>query len=281
MKAFSAQRLRAWAATALLYLLLLGLALLILFPFYWMSIGSTLSLTELNEYPPRLWPSDQLIANVTLVLQRGFGRALYNSLYLAVIRTVLQVLLCSLAGFAFAKYRFPGRDKLFAVVLATMMIPSAVSLVPWYIMMTNFFGWRDSYNALIVPNLINAFGIFWMRQYIEQAVPDEVLQAGRIDGCSDLRLFFSIALPIIGPGLGALGLSAFLGAWNEWLGPLLILTSSQKYTLAMLVANLGSQDVMNVRITLSAMAAIPTLIVFFLASRRLIAGLTAGALKGM
>ena len=215
-----------------------------------------------------------------MVLQRGFVQALVNSLYLAIIRTLLQTLLCALAGFAFAKYQFPGRDKLFAVVLATMMIPSAVSLVPWYIMMTNFFGWRDSYNALIIPNLINAFGIFWMRQYIQQAVPDELLHAGRIDGCSDLRLFWNIALPIIGPGLGALGLSAFLGAWNEWLQPLLILTSSQKYTLAMLVANLGSQDVMNVRVTLSAMAAIPTLVVFFMASRRLIAGLTAGAIKG-
>ena len=280
MTFISAQRFRSRLSTLFLYLLLIGLALLILFPFYWMIIGSTLSLTELNKYPPPLWVSNQLITNVTLVLQRGFARALFNSIYLATIRTALQVLLWSLAGFAFAKYQFPGRDKLFAVVLATMMIPSAVSLVPWYIMMTNFFGWRDSYNALIIPNLINAFGIFWMRQYIQQAVPDEVLQAGRIDGCSDLRLFFSIALPIIGPGLGALGLSAFLGSWNEWLGPLLILTTSSKYTLAMLVANLGSQDVMNVRITLAAMAAIPTLIVFFLASRRLIAGLTAGAVKG-
>lgn len=280
MPFISSQRFRSRLSTLFLYLLLIGLALLILFPFYWMIIGSTLSLTELNKYPPPLWISDQLITNVTLVLQRGFARALFNSIYLATIRTALQVLLCSLAGFAFAKYQFPGRDKLFAVVLATMMIPSAVSLVPWYIMMTNFFGWRDSYNALIIPNLINAFGIFWMRQYIQQAVPDEVLQAGRIDGCSDLRLFFSIALPIIGPGLGALGLSAFLGSWNEWLGPLLILTTSSKYTLAMLVANLGSQDVMNVRITLAAMAAVPTLLVFFLASRRLIAGLTAGAVKG-
>ena len=280
MTFISAQRFRSRLSTLFLYLLLIGLALLILFPFYWMIIGSTLSLTELNKYPPPLWVSNQLITNVTLVLQRGFARALFNSIYLATIRTALQVLLCSLAGFAFAKYQFPGRDKLFAVVLATMMIPSAVSLVPWYIMMTNFFGWRDSYNALIIPNLINAFGIFWMRQYIQQAVPDEVLQAGRIDGCSDLRLFFSIALPIIGPGLGALGLSAFLGSWNEWLGPLLILTTSSKYTLAMLVANLGSQDVMNVRITLAAMAAVPTLLVFFLASRRLIAGLTAGAVKG-
>jgi len=280
MTFISSQRFRSRLSTLFLYVLLIGLALLILFPFYWMIIGSTLSLTELNKYPPPLWIRDQLITNVTLVLQRGFAQALFNSIYLATIRTALQVLLCSLAGFAFAKYQFPGRDKLFAVVLATMMIPSAVSLVPWYIMMTNFFGWRDSYNALIIPNLINAFGIFWMRQYIQQAVPDEVLQAGRIDGCSEHRLFFSIALPIIGPGLGALGLSAFLGAWNEWLGPLLILTTSSKYTLAMLVANLGSQDVMNVRITLAAMAAVPTLLVFFLASRRLIAGLTAGAVKG-
>jgi len=111
-------------------------------------------------------------------------------------------------------------------------------------------------------------------------VPDELLQAGRIDGCSDPRLFFNITLPIIAPGLAAFGLSAFLAAWNEWLGPMLILSSSQKYTLAMLVANLGSQDVMHVRVTLSAMAAIPTLLVFFLASRRFIAGLTAGAIKG-
>jgi cellobiose transport system permease protein len=270
---------RHWGA-GVTHLLLLALAVLILFPFYWMVIGSTLSLAELNRYPPPLWFSDQLVENVTLVLQRGFVQAATNSLYLAIVRTALQMMLCALAGFAFAKYQFPGRRQLFALVLATMMIPSAVSLVPWYIMMTNFFGWRDSYNALIIPNLINAFGIFWMRQYIEQSVPDELLQAGRIDGCSDLRLFFNIALPIIAPGLAALGLSAFLAAWNEWLGPMLILTSSQKYTLAMLVANLGSQDVMHVRVTLSAMAAIPTLLVFFLASRRFIAGLTAGAIKG-
>jgi ABC-type glycerol-3-phosphate transport system permease component len=280
MRSISSERFQTWLFSALLHLLLVGLALLILFPFYWMATGSTLSLTDLNKFPPPLWFGNQLITNVTLVLQRGFVQALTNSLYLAIIRTLLQTFLCALAGFAFAKYQFPGRDKLFAIVLGTMMIPSAVSLVPWYIMMTNFFGWRDSYNALIIPNLINAFGIFWMRQYIQQAVPDELLHAGRIDGCSDLRLFWNIALPIIGPGLGALALSAFLGAWNEWLGPLLILTSSKKYTLAMLVANLGSQDVMNVRVTLSAMAAIPTLVVFFMASRRLIAGLTAGAIKG-
>ncbi len=280
MRSISSERFQAWLFSALLHLLLLGLALLILFPFYFMAMGSTLSLTDLNKFPPPLWFGDQLITNVTLVLQRGFVQAFTNSLYLAIIRSLLQTLLCALAGFAFAKYRFPGRDKLFAIVLGTMMIPSAVSLVPWYIMMTNFFGWRDSYNALIIPNLINAFGIFWMRQYIQQSVPDELLHAGRIDGCSDLRLFWNITLPIIGPGLGALGVSAFLGAWNEWLQPLLILTSSQKYTLAMLVANLGSEDVMNVRVTLSAMAAIPTLVVFFMASRRIIAGLTAGAIKG-
>jgi ABC-type glycerol-3-phosphate transport system permease component len=273
-------KLRFRWSSAIIYLFLSALAFSILFPFYWMVVGSTLSLAELNHYPPPLWFGHSLIDNVALVLQRGFLDGAANSLFIAAFRVLGQLVVCSLAGFAFAKYRFPGRDKLFIMMLATLMIPFAVSMIPWYLMMVNFFGWRDSYAALIVPSLANVFAVFWIRQFVTQALPDELLQAARIDGCSEPRLFLSIALPLITPVLGALGLSIFLGSWNDWLGPLLIISSQAKYTLAMLVANVGTAEQANMAITISAMASVPMVVVFFAASRQFISGLTAGALKG-
>ena len=275
------RRRRLQLDALLVHALLLALAALILLPFYWMVVASTLDLPQIVRYPPRLYPGTSLGRNVRdLLALLPFVRAFRNSLLVSGTVTFSQLFLCSLAGYAFAKYDFPGRERLFILLLATMMIPSAVGLVPWYVMM-NWFHWVDSYKALIVPGMVSAFGIFWMRQYTTQSVPDELVQAARIDGCSDFGTYWRVALPIVLPGMGALGIISFMGVWNDYLPPLIILRNVQKFTLPLVVALLANQ--FNTRQHLimvgSTFATVPVLIVFFLASRRFIAGLTAGALK--
>jgi ABC-type glycerol-3-phosphate transport system permease component len=274
-------RKRIDLTTVFVHILLALLALVILVPFYWMIISSTLDLPQIVQFPPRLWPGDRLVVNFRQLLEiLPFGRAFANSLLISVVATTSQLFFCSLSGYAFAKYKFPGRDRLFILLLATMMIPSAVNLVPWFIMM-NFFGWIDSYKALIIPGMASAFGIFWMRQYVSQSVPDEMLQAARIDGCSDFGIYARVVLPVVLPGLGALGIINFMGVWNDYLGPLIILRSLQKFTLPLVVALMANQ--FNNRLHLmmmgSSFATVPVLIVFFLASNKFISGLTAGSIK--
>jgi ABC-type glycerol-3-phosphate transport system permease component len=266
----------------MVYLLLGLLALGFLFPFYWMMISATMSLPELGQFPPRLLPSSHLIENWnTLTGMLPLVRAFFNSLFISITTTLLQLFFCSLAGYAFAKYNFPGREKLFIALLATMMIPSAVGLIPWYVMMSKFH-WVDQYQALIVPSMVSAFGVFWMRQFITASVPDELLQAARIDGCGDFGIYWRIVAPIILPGLGALGIITFMGAWNDYLGPLVIIRTLNNYTLPLVIgamsSNLGTR--IHLQLLGAAFATVPVLVVFFFASQRFIAGLTAGALKG-
>jgi ABC-type glycerol-3-phosphate transport system permease component len=266
----------------LVYLLLGLLALVFLFPFYWMMISATMSLPELGQFPPRLVPGGHLIENWnTLTGMLPLVRAFFNSLFISITTTLLQLFFCSLAGYAFAKYNFPGREKLFIALLATMMIPSAVGLIPWYVMMSKFH-WVDQYQALIVPSMVSAFGVFWMRQFITASVPDELLQAARIDGCGDFGIYWRIVAPIILPGLGALGIITFMGAWNDYLGPLVIIRTLNNYTLPLVIgamsSNLGTR--IHLQLLGAAFATVPVLLVFFFASQRFIAGLTAGALKG-
>jgi ABC-type glycerol-3-phosphate transport system permease component len=234
------------------------------------------------QYPPRLVPGDRFPANVAELLQvLPFARAYVNSLMLACIVMICQVFFSSLAGFAFAKYDFPGRHMLFMLLLATVMIPPVVGLVPWYIMMS-WFGWIDSYQALIVPNMASAFAIFWIRQYISQSVPDEMIQAARVDGASDFGIYARLVVPIVLPGLGVLGIVAFLNTWNDYLAPLVILRNIQKFTLPLILALLQNQynNRLHLVMTGSTLATVPVLLVFFLASKQFIKGLSAGAIKG-
>jgi len=276
-------RKKPFNTTSFLVHLFMGLAALVfLFPFYWMIISSTMSLAQLGQFPPRLVPGNHLISNWnTLTSMLPLVRGFFNSLFISTTTTALQLFFCSLAGYTFAKYNFPGREKLFITLLATMMIPSAVGLIPWYIMMSKFH-WVDQYQALIVPSMVSAFGIFWMRQFITSSVPDELLQAARIDGCSDFGIYWRIVVPIILPGLGALGIMTFMGVWNDYLAPLVIIRTLTKYTLPLIIgvmsSNLGTR--VHLQLLGATFATLPVLIVFFFASSRFISGLTAGAIKG-
>jgi cellobiose transport system permease protein len=274
-------RRRIHIGSIVITMLLILVGIVILMPFYWMLVASTLSLPELVQYPPRLLPGNQFLVNVRALLERlPFLRAYVNSLFIAAATTAAQLFLCSLGGYAFAKYDFPGREKFFVLMLATMMIPAAVGLVPWYIMMS-WFHWVDSYLALIVPSMASAFGIFWMRQFISGAVPDEMIQAARVDGCSDFGIYWRIVVPVILPGLGALGIMIFMGAWNDFMAPLIILRTLNKYTITLILALLMNQFNNEIPLMMAGatLATVPVLIVFFAASGRFISGLTAGSVK--
>jgi ABC-type glycerol-3-phosphate transport system permease component len=268
-------------ANVVVHAFFIGLAVLILFPFYFMLIGSTRTTADLFAFPPYLTPGTRFIANFQqLAATLPFVRSFFNSLFIASVHTVLVLFFCSLAGFGFAKYTFPGRDRLFFLLLATMMIPGAISLVPWYVMMSKF-GWVNDYRALIIPGIANAFGIFWMRQYIAGSIPDEMLQAGRIDGCGDFGLYARLVVPLIRPGLGTLALLTFLGSWNEFLTALIILKDPAKFTLPVILALLQNQYGNNLNLIMAGatLATMPIIVVFILMSRQFISGLTAGAVK--
>lgn len=276
------RRRRPPLGPVMIQLALALVGLVILLPFYWMSVASTLTLPQLLRYPPRLIPGDALPRNIDELLRTiPFVRSFANSLLLSTVSTAGQLFFCSLAGLAFAKHTFPGRDRLFKLLLTTVMIPGVVSFIPVYMMMSRI-GWLDTYRALIVPGLASAVGIFWMRQATLQSIPDEMLQAARIDGASEFGIYWRIVLPIVMPALGALAIVIFLGVWNDYLGPLIILNSREKFTLPLILALLRDQysNKTHLVITGSMLATIPVIMIFFASSRWFIRGMTAGALKG-
>lgn len=270
---------------ALLYALLLLGAFLSAFPFYWMLVLSTQSSTAIFHWPPPLLPGPNLMTNYrTMIELIPFWRNLFNSAFVAVTQTALALLLCSMAGYAFALYRFPGREKLFALMLTTMMIPWMAGIVPWFILISKWLHWSNRYEALIIPGAATAFGIFWMRQYIQDAIPAELVDAARIDGCPEFQIFFRVAMPLLGPAYGALGIMTFMGNWNAFMVPLLVMQEKTMYTLpvALNLLRLSPQHGYDAGSLMlgTSMAVLPILVVFLIASRRFMAGLTAGALKG-
>ena len=263
-------------------LLLIVGALLTIAPFYFMFVFSTHTRSEIFHLPPPLWFGDNLAGNYDSLLSRiPFWRSLWNSLYLAVLSTVTTLFFCSLAGFGFAMYSFKGREVLFSLLLATLLIPSALNIVPYALIMQAL-GWIDTPRALWVPGMAGAFGIFLMRQYIGSAIPRELVEAARIDGASEFGIYRRIILPLCGPALATLGLVTFINSWNSFVAPLIIFRSQETYTAPLALRSL--QGIANtdwgalmVGVVLTV---VPLLIVFALASRQLIEGLTAGSLKG-
>ncbi|MFO7167310.1 MAG: carbohydrate ABC transporter permease [Chloroflexota bacterium] len=265
-----------------LYAVLIGGALVTAFPFYYMLVTSTHRSATILKIPPPLWFGNALVTNYNeLLANLPFWNSLWNSLAIATIATTLTLFFCSLGGYGFAKFRFPGRDGLFAFLLATLMVPGAIGLIPSFIIMRNL-GWIDTWNPLIIPGIANAFGIFWMRQYIAQAIPDDLMDAGRIDGAHEFRIYWNIVIPVIVPALAALAILTFIGSWNNFLFPLLILKDTAKYTLPVALSTLRSLrgTEIGVQILGAAGAILPILIVFIAASRQFMSGLTAGAVKG-
>ena len=267
-----------------MYLFLIAVAVIMIFPFYIMLVMATRTTQEINRFPPAVFFGNNLYNNFASMAKAvNITQAFINSVIISISYTALSLLFCSMGGYAFAMYRFPGRKALFSILLGTMMIPWTATIIPWYIMMTRF-GWVNNYLALIIPNCASAFGIFWMRQYCFNNVPPELPDAAKIDGCPEWQIFFRIIAPMLKPAFAALGIMTFVGSWNNFMSPLLILKDRALHTLPLMLRymvgdprrgpDMGSLMLAN------TLAVLPMLIVFLAASRQFMSGLTAGAIKG-
>jgi multiple sugar transport system permease protein len=264
-----------------LYVILIAAAILSLIPFYWMVVSSLKPLKDILTIPVWVIPTNTTLENYRLLLtQTQFLRSILNTLIVAFANVAIQVVLCSLAGFAFAKYHFRGKAVLFTLVLGTVMIPASIQLVPNYILMANL-GMLDKLWPLIIPTAANAFGIFWMRQYIF-SVPDELLDAARLDGASEFGLFRQVVWPIILPARVALALFVFTTSWNEFLLPLVYLRSQEGYTVQLMIASIFRtrfQQNFHLLMAAAVLAIIPMTILFVTVQKQFIAGLTMGSIK--
>ncbi|WP_410568566.1 carbohydrate ABC transporter permease [Amycolatopsis sp. cmx-4-61] len=251
------------------------------FPVYWSFVVSSQTTEAVGSVPPVLVPGGHLFENIARVFdQTDFALALGNSLIVSGTITVSVVLFSTLAGFAFAKMRFRGRTVLLLVVVATQAIPTELGVVPLYMMMADF-GWAGQLQAVIVPGLVTAFGVFFMRQYFERALPLELLEAGRMDGCGSLRLFWHVALPAARPAAAVLGLFTFMQAWNDFFWPLVVLVPENP-TVQTALSTLASGYTTDYTLVLTAatIGTVPVLLVFLLFGRQIVGGIMQGALKG-
>ncbi|MCM3618488.1 carbohydrate ABC transporter permease [Sutcliffiella horikoshii] len=274
MKKFSMSKL-------FLYFLLFASAILSVFPFYWMFVMATNHNSAINKVPPAMVPGSELVTNFKNVLANiDFFGAMMNTLIVATVTTVGVLFLCSLAGFAFAKFQFKGKNVLFVAILITMMIPPQLGLIPTYYIITKL-GWLNDLKALIVPGLIDAFGIFWMRQYIKSAVPDDLLEAAKIDGCSNFRTYWNIVVPVILPAFATLAIIKFMYMWNDFLWPLVVLREESSHTIQIAIRTLIDNYVRDNGMIISGTfwATVPLVIVFLLFNKMFISSLTQGAVK--
>ena len=272
---FDAQRLVA-------YLIVGAGALLMLAPFYFMFVFATHTRSDIFSLPPPTWFGQAMFVNIELLQQNVplFWRNFGISVYVAVIGTALSLFFCSLAGYAFAMYDFRFKKTAFAIVMATMLLPPFLGMIPTFMVM-NFLGWLNEPRALYLPGAAGAFGIFLMRQYIGSAIPRELVEAARMDGCGEFRIYWNIVLPLTTPALGTLGLISFIASWNNFLGPLIVMREMESYTLPLALRSMQSpvNTEWGAVMAGSAVAVLPLLVLFVLSSRRLIDGLTAGAVK--
>lgn len=266
----------------LLHAVLILLALFMILPFVWMLSTSLKPINEVFQSPPQLLsPNASFDAYVTLFEDKGFARNLWNTFLVASSATILRLFFCALGGYGFAKYGFRGKGTLFAIVLATLVIPFGIMLIPLYVIMLKL-QWIDTFWPLIIPGAANAFGIFFMRQYIS-TISDELVDAARIDGASEFAIFWRVILPVVSPGLISLGLIFFMASWNDFLFPLVILKSPSNFTLPLTIRSLISggigRPVYNLQMAGSVVSILPLLIIFLIFQRRFIDGITAGAIK--
>ncbi len=273
--------LRQSAGRALKYLVLVGGAFLMVFPFIWMIIASLMTAGEIQMRPPVWLPASPQFSNYSELAESiPIVRLYFNSLFTSGVIVLGVLLSSSLAGFAFAKYRFPGRELLFYLILATMMIPFFVTLIPVFFIVRQL-GWIDSYQGLVVPGLTSAYGIFLMRQFMI-TVPDELIDAARIDGASEPMIYWRIVIPLVKPALATLGTFTFIGAWNNFLWPLLVLNSRELFTLPLGINSLRSlyADNTNLLMAGTAVAVLPMLLLFVFLQRYFIKGIALTGLKG-
>ena len=262
--------------------LLVGLgSLIMLAPFYFMFVFATHSKSEIFTLPPPLWPGTAFFENLKILTEKiHFWSSLGWSLYIALASTALTLVFCSMGGYAFAMFEFKFKKPLFLLVMGTMLIPSFLSMIPTFMIM-DLLGWIDQPHALYIPGAASAFGIFLMRQFILTSIPRDLIEAARMDGCSEFGIYGRIVLPLLKPALGTLGLITFIASWNNFIGPLVVMRSPEMYTLPQALRSMQSpvDTEWGALMAGSAIATLPLLILFALSSKQLIEGLTTGAVK--
>ena len=256
-------------------------ALVTLYPFYWTLTAATLTESEIFKSPPRLFPGGNFSDNLEALSRSApFLRALLNSIFVATVTTVSTVLLSALAGYAFAKFAFRGRKILFVIVLGTLMLPTEIMIVPLFIIMLQL-GWVDSYVALIVPYLVTGFGVFLMRQQM-MGFPNDLLDAARIDGNGELGAFFRVVLPNMKAACAALGIVTFMSQWGNFLWPLVVISTPEKFTYPLMLSSLVRQGgaVQYGPIMVAAVIGlIPLVLLFFFFQKYIVSGVFGGSLK--
>ena len=261
---------------------LVGLgALAMASPLYFLLVFATHRRSAIFAAPPPLWFGSHLAANLRILLAAtDFWRNLGLSLYVACASTALTLLFCSMAGYAFARFEFAFKRPLFLLVLATLLVPQFMNMIPAFMVM-DALRWIDRPRALYVPGAASAFGILLMRQYIASAVPIELIHAARLDGCGEWAIYRRIVLPLAAPALATLGLISFIASWNNFLMPLIVMRSPSMYTLPLALRSLQNpvDTQWGALMVGAAIATVPLLAVFAVFSRRLVDGLTQGALK--
>ncbi|KZC94402.1 sugar ABC transporter permease [Clavibacter tessellarius] len=261
----------------------LSIAVLIsVFPLYYMLVVASVGATAVTSIPPRLFPGTNFFEVAGKVFDTvPFMLSLLNSVLVSTTVAVLSAVLCAMAGFAFAKLTFPGRNTLFLIVLLTMTVPAQLSVIPQYLIISQL-GWVDTLQAIIVPGLASAFGIFWMRQHMSTTVSDELIQAARLDGANSWQLFWGVAFPVVRPAAFVLGLITFTGVWNDFMWPFIVLKSPELFTVQIALKQLQANRSIDVALAMggSFMATLPLLILFFFVGRRMITGIMDGAFKG-
>jgi cellobiose transport system permease protein len=271
-------RLRGVALHAVLVLALL----VFLLPFVWTVIMASNTTADIYRFPPKFTFGSHFGDNVRQVLDNvAFFQSMANTATVAISTTVLVLFFDSLAAFTFAKFRFPGRNALFVVLLATMLLPAQLGAVPQFQTMA-LLGWVGSLKALIIPGAANAFGIFWMRQYFKNSIHNELVEAATLDGCGFFGTYWHVALPSARPALAFLGLFTFVGSWNDYMWPLIVLTNPDHLTLQVALSTLNRSHGVDYSMVMTGalMAMVPLVIIFAIFARQFIKGATEGAVRG-
>ncbi|HEY0332865.1 MAG TPA: carbohydrate ABC transporter permease [Stenotrophomonas sp.] len=260
---------------------LLLLAAISLGPLLWMLSVSFMPAGEASRFPPPMLPSSWTMANYhELFARTGMRSHFANSLFVSLAITLGSLLVNTLAGYAFAKLRFVGRERIFQVLLAALVIPAQVAMLPLFLLMKQLH-LVNSFGGVIAPALATVFGIFLVRQYA-RGIPDELLEAARIDGAGEMRIFFQIVLPMLKPVLVTLTIFTFMAAWNDFMWPLIVLTDQEHYTLPVALASLSREHIMDIELMMAGavVTVIPVLLLFLALQRYYIQGLLLGSVKG-
>ncbi|SDO63768.1 carbohydrate ABC transporter permease [Alkalicoccus daliensis] len=263
-----------------LYTALIIGVLLSMFPFYWMFIGATNPSGEIFSIPPNLLPGDHLVENFRNLNDNvNIIRVMINSIVIALTFTFFSVMIASAAGYAFAKYSFKGRDAIFFTLLLAIMIPYHVTLIPLFQLMADL-GWLNTYRAVLLPNLAYPFAIFLMRQNM-RSIPTSLLEAARVDGAGEFKIFFRVVLPTMKPALAAVAIFLFMFQWNNFLWPLVVLGDSDMYTLPVALSSLvGMSRIDYGQIMMgTTLSTLPIMIFFLLLQRQFISGILGGSVK--